>query len=205
MRKMVVNAGMMAAAAAMLAVPGVGLGADGDVPHLGGPLVAGVCLISRETVLNTSKVGQAVTARLGQLLAAAQAEVDVERKPLAAEETQLAADQAKLKPDDYQARLKSLAERMVPVRAKADLRGREIERTKLKQVGVISQAAQPLIAAIYKAHGCGLLLDRNAVIDGNLGNDLTAEAVKALDAKLTTLAFDREVLPTTPNPAPAPR
>ena len=54
---------------------------------------------------------------------------------------------------------------------------------------------QPILAPIYKAHGCGLLLNRNAVMGGNMDGDLTAEVVKALDAKITTMTFDREVLP----------
>lgn len=36
---------------------------------------------------------------------------------------------------------------------------------------------------------------RNAVLGGNFSNDLTAPIVQALDAKISTITFDRETLP----------
>ncbi|NWP19899.1 OmpH family outer membrane protein, partial [Escherichia coli] len=41
----------------------------------------------------------------------------------------------------------------------------------------------------------GLLFDRASALGGNFGNDLTAEVVAGLDARLPAIAFDRERLP----------
>src|SRR5271170_8012690 len=51
----------------------------------GGPLIAGVCLLSRDAVLSQSLAGQAATARLRQLSQKAQANFDAERRRLEGE------------------------------------------------------------------------------------------------------------------------
>lgn len=165
---------------------------------LGGPLVPGICLLAREAVIANSKVGVFATARIRQLAGEAQAEVDGERKALESEAAALQAQSAKLTPEQRAAQQKALSEKFAPIQAKASLRAREIERTRAKAVEAISVQAQPIIAAVYKERGCGLLLDRNTVLGGNYGNDLTAAVVKGLDARLTTLDIRRETLPAAP-------
>lgn len=168
---------------------------------LGGPLVPGVCLLAREAVIANSKVGVAAAARLKQIAAEAQAEIDAERKPLEAQATVLRAQSPTLTPDQRRAQEKALSDKFAPIQAKADLRSREIERTRAKAIEAISAQAQPVIAAVYKDKGCGLLFDRASVLGGNYGNDLTAAVVSGLDAKITALDIRRETLPPAPAPA----
>ncbi|MNR03700.1 hypothetical protein D3C85_1196110 [compost metagenome] len=59
----------------------------------------------------------------------------------------------------------------------------------------IANEAQSAIAQVYAAKSCGLLLDRNSALGGNFANDLTADVVQALDARLSTITFERERLP----------
>ena len=59
----------------------------------------------------------------------------------------------------------------------------------------IGAEAQPFVASSYKSHRCGLLLNRDSVLDGNTTNDLTADVVHGLDGKLTTINFNLEPLP----------
>jgi Skp family chaperone for outer membrane proteins len=70
---------------------------------LGGPAIAGVCLISQPAVFSNSKAGQAASARLKQLSDQAQAEIDAERAPIEADAKAIDAD-AKLKPADKAAK-----------------------------------------------------------------------------------------------------
>lgn len=167
---------------------------------LGGPVVPGVCLISREAVLANSKVGIAAAARVRQLTQEAQAEVDAERKPLEAQAATLQAQAATLTADQRRAQEKALSEKFAPIQAKAELRSREIERTRAKAIDTIAAQTQPVIAAVYKQHNCGLLFDRAVALGGNFGNDLTIEVVRALDARITTIDFKREDLSGQPAP-----
>ncbi|MDR3506276.1 MAG: OmpH family outer membrane protein [Caulobacteraceae bacterium] len=162
---------------------------------LGGPVVPGVCLLSQQAVLANAKVGVAANVRLKQIGEDVQAELRQEGAPIDAEAKALQAQRATLKPADFQQRQRTLEGRIQAIKAKADLRNREIEATREQALRQILVDMQGPIADAYKAHGCGLLVDRNSVIGGNLANDLTAQVVQGLDAKITTISFDRVSLP----------
>ena len=158
----------------------------------GGPAIPGVCLLSREAVFANAAVGRVVSARIAELTRAAQAEVDQQRGPLEIEAKALAAlgQDAKAKE-----RRDALATRWQALQRQAAQGGREIEATRTKALARVADEAQPVIAKVYAAHKCGLLFDRGAVLGGNFSNDLTADVVTALDAKITTISFEREKLP----------
>lgn len=162
---------------------------------LEGPAIPGVCLLSREAVVAHAKVGMAASARITQLAQQAQAEVDAQRKPIDADVQKLRAQASSMKPDDRLKQEQALAARMQQVQQLNTQRSREIEVTREKATGRIAEMAQPVIANVYKSKGCGLLLDRNAVLGGNMSNDLTAAVVQGLDASVTTISFERESLP----------
>lgn len=172
---------------------------------LGGNPVAGVCLLSREAIFANAKVGAAASARLQQLTQEAQVEVETDRKTLDVELKAYQAEQAKLTPAQRQAKEQVLTPRVQAMQTKAQQRSREIEATREKVLGLISTAAQSVIAQAYKAKNCGLLVDRNSVLGGNLTNDLTPDVVKGLDATITTISFNREVLPAAPIARPPAR
>lgn len=173
-------------------------------PGLGGPVVAGVCLLSREAVFANAKIGVAATARLQQLAREAQAEVDAERRPIEADVAAFRTEAPRLTPEQRQTREQALAARLAPVQAKAQQRSREIDATRTKALERISTEAQPVIAQVYRQRNCGLLLDRNSALGGNFTNDLTAAVVQALDARMSTITFNRETLPATPPAATPP-
>src|SRR3546814_182575 len=131
-------------------------------PALGGNPVPGVCLLSRQAIFTNARIGIAASARLTQLGQEAQAEVDGERKPIDAEVQAYQAEQGKLTPAQRQTREQALGPRLQAVQAKAQQRGREIEVTREKAMAQIANEAQPVIAQVYKAKGCGMLVDRNS-------------------------------------------
>lgn len=166
--------------------------AQAPAEGLGGAPVPGVCLLSQQAILVNAKVGAGATQRLQQLMAQAQAEVNVDRAPIDADLKVLQAKAPKMKPNDLQKDQAALQARYQLVQAKADQRTRQVEATRLKVIQRVEAESQSVISAVYRAHSCGLLLDRNAVLGGNMSGDLTAEVVKALDAKITSFSFDLE-------------
>ncbi|WP_157995344.1 OmpH family outer membrane protein [Peristeroidobacter soli] len=181
--------------AVLAADPAPAISATATPEGLGGPAIPGACLLSREAVLTNAKVGQAATARLQELTNQAQEQVNAERQPIDKEIEALKVQAKKLSADEARNREQSLAAKLEPIRVRADQLSREIEATRVKVVERISMEAQPIIATVYKEKGCGLLIDRNIVLGGNFSNDLTAAIVSKLDQKITTISFDREVLP----------
>lgn len=173
---------------------------------LGGPVVPGVCLLSREAIFANAAVGKAASARLNELTRAAQAEVDGQRTPLDTEARALEGQ-----PDNAANKQKreALASRWQALQQKAAHTSREIEATRAKALERIANEAQPMIAQVYTAKKCGLLFDRGAALGGNFANDLTADVVRALDGRIQTITFERERLPiqqaVQPPAAPAQR
>lgn len=168
---------------------------------LGGPAIPGVCLLSREAVFANAAAGKAASARLTELARKAQAEVDAERAPIEAELRVLEGQ-----PDGPARRQKAeaLNARWLPLQQKAAVISREIDATRAKAMERIANEAQPVVAQAYTARKCGLLLDRASALGGNFTNDLTADVVKGLDQRMSTITFDRERLPQQAGPAPAP-
>lgn len=167
----------------------------GTAQGLGGPAIAGVCLLSRQAVLSNAKVAVAATDRLRALTQEAQREIDAERKPIDADIQTFNAEASKLSDQQRQQRQQALQARLQPVEVKTRQRAREIDATREKALERISTELQPVVAQVYKQHNCGLLIDRNSVIGGNMTNDLTSAVTQALDAKISTITFNRETLP----------
>lgn len=167
---------------------------------LGGPVIPGICLLSREAIYANAAIGKAAAARLQQLAGEVQAEIEAERKPVEAELKAFRAEAAKLSAEQRAARDQALAARLQPIQAKAQLRSQEIEATRAKAMQRIADEAQPVIAAVYQQKKCGLLFDRNSALGGNFANDLTADVVRTLDAKISTISFDRETLSAAATP-----
>lgn len=196
---------MMTAVVALAGMPSTVLHAQaaGNMP-LNGPAIPGVCLLSREAIFSHAKIGLAASARLKQLADQAQAEIDAERKPIDTDVQTYRAQAASLSADQRQSREQALAQRMQKVQADQATRSRELEATRAKALEQMAQEAQPVIVSAYNSKNCGLLLDRSAVLGGNMANDLTAAVVQGLDAKVTTISFNLETLPASgaPNGTP---
>ena len=172
--------------------------------ELGGDAVPGLCMISREAVFAQSKVGQAATQRLNQLAAQARNQLAGERTPLNADIEKFQKNAPQLSEDQRKQQGGALQQRMQAFQGKAGELSERIRLTQGKAMERIGQEAQPFVASSYKSHRCGLLLNRDAVLGGNVSNDLTADVVKGLDGKITTITFNLEPLPAG-NAANAPR
>ena len=160
----------------------------GAAQPLGGPVIAGVCLLSREAIFANAAVGKAGSARLAELASAAQAEIDRQRVTLEAE---LGALESQAESPARAA----LVQRWQVLQGQAAHDSAEIDATRAAVMERIANEAQPVIAQAYTAKNCGLLLDRTLALGGNFANDLTPEVVRLLDARIQTITFERERLP----------
>jgi Skp family chaperone for outer membrane proteins len=111
-----------------------------------------------------------------------------DRKAIAADRQALAAEQAKLSQSDRQAREAGLAAREVQLAQKIDADNKRLAAARDTAIGQIRSAMRPALVSAYQAHKCGLLLDRAAVIGGNMTHDLTAPVLATLDERLPTLS-----------------
>src|SRR5690242_10519218 len=162
---------------------------------LGGTAVPGVCMLSREGVFAQSKVGQAASQRLGQLAEQARTQLDNQRTPLDNDLKSFQQKAGSLSEAQRKQQGEALQQRVQTFQGQAGELNQRIQLTRGKAMQRIGQDAEPIVASVYKNHHCGLLLDRDSVLGGNLTNDLTSDVVQGLDRKVTTISFNLEPLP----------
>jgi Skp family chaperone for outer membrane proteins len=159
---------------------------------LSGPLVVGVCLLSQQELVSRSKVGAAALARVKSLTQEVQNSLEAEKAALERKGAALNAQRATLPPQQYQAQGMALNQRGQALQSKAADRSRQLEATRARALDSVLHEATPYITQAYSAHACGLLVSREAVLGGNMGNDLTAEVLANLDAKGTPITVELE-------------
>jgi Skp family chaperone for outer membrane proteins len=149
-------------------------------------------LLSQQVLIGRSKVGAAANARLRSLAEQVEAGLEADKAALERRANALNAERATLTPAQFQAKGQALNQRGQAIQAEAAERTRQLEATRQKAFGFVLQEAQPYIAQAFAAHGCGLLVSREAVLGGNMTNDLTPEVLVALDAGGAPVSFDLE-------------
>ena len=176
----------------------VAAGAPSAENSLGGPVIPGVCVLSRQAVFDASQVGKAANAKYKELRDGAQASVNTEQTKLVADAKALESQKASLPSAQVQERQQDLAKRLQALRLVTAQDSRDLEATRQDVVVRISKEVQPVIAQVYKDKGCGLLVSRDAIMAGNPAMDVTAAVVAALDAKITTIDVERKHATATP-------
>ena len=110
------------------------------------------------------------------------------------EATKLRDQRALLKEEDFAKKVQAFQKKEQETQQKFQ------EKSQALQIGAniarnkIEEVIRPIFADILKVHGANILLDQSNVLAGGVDLDVTAEAVKALDAKMTKL----EVKPVSP-------
>lgn len=194
---------LVAAAGCMTvsAAPAAAQGAAPAANALGGTAIPGLCMLSREAVFTQSKVGQSASDRLKSLATAQQSQLANQKKTLDADIQAFQQKEQTLTEAQRQQQGGALQGRVQAFQGQVQDLDHRVELTRNKVMQQIGEQAQPIVNTAYAGHHCGLLLNRDAVLGGNVDNDLTPDVVKGLDGKITTLSFNLEPLPAAPAPA----
>lgn len=171
-----------------------------------GPVIPGVCVVSQEAVVENSTVGKAVTTRLQQLAQQVDAELNGEKNAIETEEKTLNTQYQAKQIDESTARQKAavLDVRKGALQDRLGLRRDEYQATQRKQYGRVVQEMQSVVAGAYQAKNCSILIASGVMI-ANPDMDLTGQVIAGLNAKITTLQFDRERLDQQAPSAATPR
>ena len=161
-----------------------------------GPVVPGVCVYHHDRLMAQSTAGQSLLAGLQRL----QQEVTTELTPyeqfIQTEGQTLQQGQAAIPQDQLQQRARDLETKYREFETLRQTRTGELRYTLAYQQQQISQAANPILEALYTERGCGILLTAEAVMRANPQMDLTDEAIQRLNAALPALpAFSRMAVP----------
>ena len=160
-----------------------------------GPVIPGVCVVSQEAVVENSTVGKNVTTRLQQLAQQVDAELNGEKTAIETEEKTLNTQYQAKQIDESTARQKAavLDVRKGALQDRLGLRRDEYQATQRKQYGRVVQEMQSVVVTAYQSKNCSILIASGVMI-ANPDMDLTGQVIAGLNAKITTLQFDRERL-----------
>ncbi len=155
----------------------------------GGPLIPGLCILSRQAVIDDSKIGKVANDRYRHMRDEVQSHFNAEQASISSEGQLLESQKETLSAADYQKRSRDLAKRLQDFRSDAADAGRALESTRQTVVARISADLRPIINAAYRQQHCGLLEARESILAGNTDMDITPIVVAGLDAKETTIDF----------------
>jgi len=159
-----------------------------------GPAIAGVCIVDIDQILAESAIGKAANTRLQKLQTDVQAEVTAEQTSLVNDAKTFQAQRATLAQDAADKKDADLQVRNNALQRKVQQRQAELQATQQKAADRILSEIDPVEAQVYQQRNCSVLLTRQSVIAANPAMDITPVVITALNARISTLTFERERL-----------
>lgn len=147
-----------------------------------------ILIVNTEQVFAQAKVGVSVRDQLQDLAKKLQAEDKKGQDAIEAEAKKLTEQRALLKPEDLQKKYEALQKKEADHQRKMRQKGQELQLGANKARSEIEAAIRPIFAEIMKKNNATILLDQSVVLAGGVDLDVTAEVLKELDAKLTTIS-----------------
>lgn len=161
-----------------------------------GAPIAGVCVLNLEGVIRASTAGQGVAARMQVLQQEVEAELAPYLTSIQQEDAALSQAGASLPADQRQQRTQALQARFNEYQQLGQTREREMQYTGALQQRALFAAADPVIASVYQANRCSLLLDRSSVYMANPAMDISETVLQQLNSQSPSLpSFNRSPVP----------
>jgi len=165
----------------------VSIATAATVPAASAANPAVILIVNTQQIFNESKVGQSIRAQLQDQAKKLQAEDKKGSEALQAEAKKLSEQRSILSADDFKQKVavleKKEADRQEKMRAKGDALQLGVNKARTD----VEAAIRPIFAEVMKKNGATLLLDQSVVLAGGVDLDVTAEVLKALDAKITKI------------------
>ncbi len=162
-----------------------------DVPAIqyGAP-VSGVCFLSRATAIGNSRAGKQATLRMQQLLGSVKAELNPEQQAIRQETTALQNGRSTMAAAQFQQRSSQLAARISNLQRLDQLRGAQLERTRLLAEQTIANAIPAALAVVVPARRCSFVMERGVSYGFNEAMDITPFVVQQIDKTLPGIQLD---------------
>lgn len=178
------------------------LTASAQVPSTPPPPVV---VVDQDMLFEQSAFGRSAQARLEVASATLVAENRQIEAALEAEERNLTERRAALPPEDFRAQAEAFNFKVEGIRTAQDAKSRSITRTRDEDRQRFFAAAGPVLAGLLRERGAVVLLERSQVVLSLDRIDITAEAIRRLDAQIGTGDLSSEPPPPPiPDPTPAP-
>lgn len=148
---------------------------------------ATVVIVNSEQLFAQSKVGVSVRTQIQAQAAKLKAESAKAEASLRDEAKKLGEQRGLLKEEDFAKKVQAFQAKEESTQHSLQEKGQALQLGANAARTQVEAAVRPIFADVLKAHGANLLLDQSVVLAGGVDLDVTAEVIKALDAKITTL------------------
>lgn len=177
---------------AMAFVFGAGLVLSATVAMAANPAV--VFIVDTEAVFAQSKVGQSIRSQFEDQAKKLQAEGKKTDESLQADAKKLSDERALLSQEDLQKKFQALQKREAEFQQSMQQRGQALQLGLQRANAKVEATLRPIFAEVLREKGGTVLFDQSVVLAGGADLDISAEVLKRLNERMTTV----EVQPVTP-------
>lgn len=146
-----------------------------------------ILVIDRQALLRASNVGQDIARQVQGFTKSAEAELKGEGEGLRREEHDLQQQVAILAPDVRAQKIKAFEAKQAAFQQRVQQKQNQIRYGVALAQRQVETVAGPIVQAIMQERGANLLLDRQAVVIGAPGLDVTKVAIDRLNQKLPSV------------------
>jgi Skp family chaperone for outer membrane proteins len=146
-----------------------------------------ILIVNTEQIFSQSKVGQSVRTQIQEQAKKVQAEGKKGEDALQAEAKKLSEQRALLSEQDFGKKVQALEQKQAELQKRMQQKSQELQLGSNQARSEIEAVIRPIFADVMKKNGATILLDQSVVLAGGVDLDVTAEVLKQLDAKLTTV------------------
>lgn len=166
------------------------------------PLQSLIVTVDQERLFSGSAYGQSlldeVEAR-AEALAAENRKIEAE---LSAEEKQLTQDRPNMDPEEFRKLAAAFDEKVGGIRAAQDAKARELVRAREEVQQRFYQDVLPILTEVVRERGALVVLESRSVVLSAGQIDVTAEAIKRIDAQLASESPGKGTAPEEEGAAP---
>ena len=146
-----------------------------------------IVIVNTDQVFAQAKVGVNIRQQIQDYAKKLQAEDKKGQEAIQAEAKKLDDQAALLSKEELKKKYEALQKKESDHETTMRQKSQELQLGANKARNEVEAAIRPIFADVMKAHGATILLDQSVVLAGGVDLDVTAEVLKALDAKLTTV------------------
>lgn len=157
-----------------------------------GPAV--VLIVDTEAVFAQSKVGQNIRSQFEEQAKKLRAEGKKTDDALQADAKKLTEERALLSQEDLKKKVQDLQKREAEFQQSMQQKSQALQLGLQRANAKVEAALRPIFAEVLKEKGGTVLFDQSVVLAGGADLDISAEVLKRLNEKLTTV----EVKPVSP-------
>ncbi len=174
---------VMAAVAFVAAASAVSVPAKAEDGATAKPAV--ILIVNTEQLFAQSKVGQSIRKQAQAQAEALQSENEKKSKEMEAEAKKLGDQRALLSQDEFQKKVEALQKKDRQLQKTMQEKGQAFQLGTQQARAKVQAALRPIFVDIMKERGGTVLLDQSVVLAGGVDLDITQEALKRLNEKLS--------------------